>query len=144
MFNWTKRPMKIIPYLRFAWATFMVINFFDRTHFQFGSADSTEVFFTILDGLITIVFSGYCITTGLQEIKRRQIFDAKYIEDFGLFFEFLIFIGGVYLFTLLLLSQPTDIWRLGLLIIWQFGLLILIIVDLKRIRTSENNRQHKL
>ena len=127
--------MKIIPYLRFVWVTFMIINFFLRTRFQFDKFDSIDVFFGLLDVLITTVFSAYCIITGLQEIKKKQIIDAPYFEFFGLCFQFLIFIGGFYLLTSLL-NQPIDLWRLGLLTSWQFGLLVMMIVDFKRIRVT--------
>jgi hypothetical protein len=125
--------MKIIPFLRFGWATFMTVNFVSRTNF--GTGDGLETIFVFLDSLITVTFSAYCIITGIEEVKREQIIDARFFEVFGLFFEFLIFFGGFYLLSILL-KQPVNILRIALLMIWQFGLIVLLIVDFKKIRAS--------
>ena len=91
--------------------------------------------FMVLGGLLTFTFVSYCIVIGLQEIKGRQLIEAKYFESFGLLFEILIFVGGLYL-LFVLLRQQAEFWRIGLVFLWQLGLLTLLIVDIKRIRVS--------
>jgi hypothetical protein len=72
---------------------------------------------------------------GLQEIRNQKIIDAKYFESFGIIFELMIFLGGLYLLSILLQKQ-SDHWRIGLMALWQIGLLTLLVVDIKRIRAS--------
>jgi hypothetical protein len=97
--------------------------------------EGSNILFAILSGILTLIFVTYCIIIGLQEIKSRQIIEARYFEIFGILFEVIIFVGGLFLGAFLL-QQQIDVWKIGLLILWQLGLLILLIVDLKRIRTS--------
>jgi hypothetical protein len=94
--------MKIIPYMRFFWATALSFNFIRQTMLDIQSADEFGLFFTTLGGLLTFSFVSYCIVIGLQEVKRRQMTEAKYFQTFGLLFEMLIFVGGLYLFIVLL------------------------------------------
>jgi hypothetical protein len=127
--------MKIIPYLRFAWATFIIVNFISRTNFNLDEVNGIGILFVVLSGLISLTFSCYCEVTGLQEIKEEQIIDARFFEYFGLFFELLVFLGGVYLIKILI-KHSTEYWRIGLMMIWQIRLLVFILVDIRRIRTS--------
>ena len=127
--------MKIIPYLRFIWAGFIVINLFTQTDFTFDFSDTFNIFFKVIGGLFGLTFASYCIVTGLQEIKNKQLIDARFFEYFGLLVEILIFVGGLYLLVILL-RQQSDLWRTGLIFLWQLGLLTLLIVDIKRIRAS--------
>ena len=127
--------MKIIPYLRFVWATFIILNFVSRTNFNLDGVTGIEIFLIALSGLISLTFSSYCVIIGLQEIKEEQIIDARFFEFFGLFFELLVFLGGLYLLNILF-GHSTEYWRIGLMMIWQIGLLVFILVDVKRIRTA--------
>jgi hypothetical protein len=127
--------MKIIPYLRFVWATFIIVNFLSRTYFNLDGGNGIEILLFALSGLISLSFSSYCVIIGLQEIKKEQVFDARFFEFFGLFFELLVFLGGLYLLNILL-KHDTEYWRIGLMMIWQIGLMVFILVDFKRIRTS--------
>lgn len=96
---------------------------------------SEGLLFGIMNGLFTIAFSAYCITTGVQELRNTQILNARYFEIFGLLFEVLTFMGGFLLFAILF-SQDGDLWRLVLLSVWQLGLLALILTDFRKIRTN--------
>ena len=127
--------MKIIPYMRFIWATTLSFNFIRQTTLDIQTSDDFGLFFIILGGLLTFSFVSYCIVIGLQEIKKRQMTEAKYFQAFGLIFETLIFVGGLYLLVILL-QQQSDFWRIGLIILWQLGLLTLLTVDIKRVRAS--------
>jgi hypothetical protein len=97
--------------------------------------DNVGLTFLILGGLLTFSFVSYCLVVGLKEIKGRNSIEAKYFNVFGLFFEILIFVGGLYLITVLF-RQQFDLLKVGLLTFWQLGLLTLLIVDMKRFRTS--------
>lgn len=121
--------------MRFFWATALSFNFIRQTMLDIQGAAEFELFFTTLGGLLTFSFVSYCIVIGLQEIKKRQVTEAKYFQTFGLLFEILIFVGGLYLF-IVLLRQQSDFWGIGLMLLWQLGLLTLLIVDVKRIRVS--------
>jgi hypothetical protein len=127
--------MKIIPYLRFVWATFIIINFISRTNSNLDAINVIEIFLIALSGLISLTFSCFCVLIGLQEIKEKQIIDARFFEFFGLFFELLVFLGGLHLINVLF-KHSAEYWRIGLMIIWQIGLLVFIFVDFKRMRTS--------
>lgn len=127
--------MKIIPYIRFFWAASLIFNYIKQTKLDIQEPGDFGRFFTVLGGLLTFAFVSYCIVIGLQEIKDRQIIEAKYFELFGLLFETLIFAGGLYLLVILLRHQ-SDLWRIGLMILWQLGLLTLLIIDIRRVRTS--------
>jgi hypothetical protein len=127
--------MKIIPYIRFFWAASLTFNYIKQTKLDIQEAGDIGLFFTVLGGLLTFAFVSYCIVIGLQEIKDRQLIEAKYFESFGLIFETLVFAGGLYLLVILLRHQ-SDFWRIGLVILWQLGLLTLLIIDIKRVRTS--------
>ena len=127
--------MKIIPYIRFFWAASLTFNYIKQTKLDIQEAGDIGLFFTVLSGLLTFAFVSYCIVIGLQEIKDRQLIEAKYFESFGLLFETLVFAGGLYLLVILLRHQ-SDFWRIGLMILWQLGLLTLLIIDIKRVRTS--------
>ena len=127
--------MKIIPYIRFFWATTLSFNFIRQATLDIQTADDIRLFFIILGGLLTFSFVCYCIVIGLQEIKKRQMTEAKYFQTFGLLFEILIFAGGLYLLVILM-RQQSDFWRLGLVFLWQLGLLTLLTVDIKRVRAS--------
>jgi hypothetical protein len=127
--------MKLIPYMRFFWATALSFNFIRQTKLDIQRADDFGLFFIVLSGLLTFSFVSYCIVIGLQEIKKRQPTEAKYFQTFGLLFEILIFVGGLYL-LFVLLRQQSDFWRIGLMFLWQLGLLTLLIIDIKRIRVS--------
>jgi hypothetical protein len=106
-----------------------------QTKLDIQRGDDMGLFSIILGGLLTFTFVFYCVIIGLQEIKKRQLFEAKYFESFGLLFEILIFVVGLYL-VVVLLRQESDFWRVGLMFLWQFGLLTLLIIDIKRIRAS--------
>ena len=127
--------MKITPYLRFLWATSLSFHYIRQTRHDIGESDNIEVSFVILSGLLTLSFVGYCIIMGLQEIRNQKIIDAKYFESFGIIFELMIFLGGLYLLSILLQKQ-NDPWRIGLMALWQIGLLTLLVVDIKKIRAS--------
>ena len=127
--------MKIIPYMRFLWATALSFNFIRQTKLDIQRTDDLGLFFIILGGLLTFPFVTYCAVIGLQEIKEQQKIEAKFLQAFGLLFEILIFIGGLYL-LFVLVRQPFDFWRIGLMILWQLGLLTLLSVDIRRIRVS--------
>jgi hypothetical protein len=127
--------MKIIPYMRFFWATAMSFNYIRQTKLDIQATDDMGLFFMLLNGLLTFSFVSYCIVIGLQEIKHRQPIDSKYFESFGLIFEILIFAGGLYLLVGLV-RQQSDFWRIGIMSLWQLGLLMLLTVDIKRIRVS--------
>jgi hypothetical protein len=72
---------------------------------------------------------------GLQEIRNQDFVEAKYFESFGVFFELVIFLGGLYLLSIQLQNQG-DLWRIGLTALWQIGLLTLLVLDIKKIRAS--------
>lgn len=121
--------------MRFFWATALSVKFLRQTKLDIQRADDFGLFFIVLSGLLTFSFVSYCIVIGLQEIKKRQPTEAKYFQTFGLLFEILIFVGGLYL-LFVLLRQQSDFWRIGLMFLWQLGLLTLLIIDIKRIRVS--------
>ena len=98
-------------------------------------SDNIDLFLVILSGLLTLSFVGYCIIMGLQEIRGQKFIEAKYFESFGIFFELMIFLGGLYLLSIQLQTQ-SDLWRIGLMALWQIGLLTLLVVDIKKIRAS--------
>lgn len=125
--------MKIIPYLRFAWAAFIVINFISQINFNFADSERIEIFIVAFGGLLTLVFLSYCIVIGLQEIREEQIFEARFFEIFGLVFEVLLFLGGLFVLTMLLKSS-IPLWKLGLLLVWETGLILFIVTDFRRIR----------
>ena len=113
----------------------MSFNFIRQTTLDIKNGDNFGLFFITLGGLLTFSFVTYCIVIGLQEIKKRPMTEAKYFQIFGLLFEILIFVGGLYLLVILL-RQQSDFWRIGLMFLWQLGLLTLLTVDIKRVRAS--------
>jgi hypothetical protein len=130
--------MKIIPYMRFFLAVYILFNYISLTILNLPEMNimgDIGLFFSIISGVLTFSFISYCMIMGLQELINRQWIEAKYFQFFGLIFELLIFVTGLYL-LFLLLPQQLEFWRIGLMIIWQLGLLILLIVDLKRIRVG--------
>ncbi len=121
--------------MRFFWATVLSFNFIKQTTLDIQKEDDIGLFFIILGGLLTFSFVSYCIVIGLQEINKRQPTEAKYFQTFGLLFEILIFVGGLYL-LIVLVQHQANFWRIGLMFLWQLGLLTLLIVDIRRIRVS--------
>jgi hypothetical protein len=117
--------MKIIPYLRLAWAAQMIITAFSRN----------EVPLNFISGLTGLTFILYCIIIGIQEIKNKHFIETRFFYIFGAFFEVLIFLAGLYV---LKLTQVAGIeaWRIALLIFWQIVLMAIIIVDIRRLWTN--------
>lgn len=128
-------PVRIIPYLRFVWATLILVNYIIQASSDFDEARGIEIFLIMVVGLILLTFSLYCVLIGIQEIKKHQMLEAKFFEFFGLFFEFLIFLGGLYLIRMLF-NQNSEYWRIGLMLVWQAVLVVFLYVDFKRIRTQ--------
>ena len=123
--------MNIIPYLRFVWATTIVIRLFTDKSFDFDNSDILQNIIVIFGGLFTLTFTAYCVITGIQELKNREIIDAKYFDAFGLFVQIIVFLAGLVLLKLYFV-QKFDLLTIGLLTFWQAGLLLLIIVDVRR------------
>jgi hypothetical protein len=127
--------MKIIPYMRFSWALYVTFNYIKQIPLDIQHIDNNGLLPMFLGGLLTLTFVTYCIIIGLQEIKDQQLIEAKYFELFGLLVEILVFAAGFYLLVILFQYQ-SNFWKIGLMILWQLGLLTLLIIDIKRIRTS--------
>lgn len=127
--------MKAIPYLRFAMAIWVSYNFINQIILEFNG-NEFEFLLTILMGLMTLGFVVYCIVLGLQEIKEHRIFSARYLEYFGILFEFLVLLSGIFMW-IALVQQPLILWTIIIYIIFTLGLSILLIVDLKRIRSVQ-------
>lgn len=130
--------MKIIPYMRFFLAVYILFNYISLTILNLPERNdmgNIGLFFSIFSGVLTFSFISYCMIMGLQELINRQWMEAKYFQFFGLIFELLLFVTGLYL-LFVLRPQQLEFWRIGLMIVWQLGLLILLIVDIKRIRVG--------
>jgi len=121
--------MRIAPYLRISWAIIITINI--TTGLLEGpdySADSNPVS-QFLIATVGAIFAFYCTLTGIQEIMNRQLTHAKIFSLFGLIFEIIVFASTFWLIGTTI-SQSTGV--LSFLILWQIGILVLIIVDLKK------------
>ena len=128
--------MKLIPYLRFAWAASIIISFIKQDSFDFAGADKIEGFIVFSTGLLSLSFSFYCIVIGIQEIRMEKMINARYFEIFGLFFELLVFLGGFYL-VIELFTYWTKYWQIVLFIVWEIGVLVFLAIDLKRLRANQ-------
>jgi hypothetical protein len=71
----------------------------------------------------------------LQELKERRLFQAIFFSAFGVIFEIVIFLGGLYVLQLIP-GNEVAAFRMILLICFQIGLVILIFIDVKRAWTG--------
>jgi uncharacterized membrane protein len=123
--------MTIIPYLRFLWGTTIIVNYFLET-----SSKTDEIVPKIIEGLFVMTFTTYCIIIGIEELKEKELVNARLFKLFGIVFEIVIFIYGFILFKYII-GQTGEIWRIALLTSWQIGLFALIFTDIKRIFISK-------
>ena len=110
----------------------MIINLLSEYISTGNGFDSVDVFSSGVAGLVTFTFLLYCILEGLQELRIIKLIQAKYFKAFGIFFEVLLFLAGIYILTI---SNATFISWWSIIIVFQVtGLLILIVVDIKKIQ----------
>lgn len=128
--------MKAIPYLRFILAIFVSYNFINQTISE-SSKNEFEFLFTIFTGLLVLGFVVYSIVVGLQEIRGYQIFNARFLEYFGILFQLLIFLGSVFVISFLV-QEPHFPWSTTVYIAFSLVLLTLLIVDIKRVRSVKS------
>jgi len=125
--------MKFVPYLRILWAITIVTNFLLRDTIVSGSEQGR----LLIQGLTIFVvgtFVLYCVLMAIQEITSNQFINARFFNVFGLFFEVVIFI--VTLYMLKIAGGVLEPVNLALVIVWQLGMLILIIVDVRKFFVS--------
>src|SRR5688572_18809779 len=112
--------MKIIPYLRFAWATQLIVNSISGTFFLSATNQGPAVIsFNFIKGLVGLTFILYCVIMAIQEIKNKQLIDAKFFYVFGIFFQILIFVGGFFILKVIHGIETIEVWRIALLVFWQ-------------------------
>jgi len=121
--------MKIIPYLRFAWAIWIVWKFFVGGKFQLGLG--FDIFIQAIKITIVVTFLAYLIIIGIEELKDKRLTDARFLEHFGLFFEVLMFIGLI--LTMSFWSDEVAPWKTALFTVAELLVFVLIWVDFKRI-----------
>ena len=127
--------MKLIPYLRFTLGVFVLINFLSRINSNKTGLRNFDIFATGFSGLLIFTFLLYCLLEGLQELRNMKLIQAKYFRTFGLFFEVLIFLSG--LFILVSANGYLSPWWFALIVIFQvIGVLTLVIIDIKKIRLN--------
>lgn len=124
---------KMVPYLRFTIGLFVLVNFLTGIGFNRTGIDNFDNFATGLAGLLALTFLLYCLLEGLQELRNKEIIQAKFFKVFGLIFEVILFVTGAYILTI---SRGLFSWWTTLIIFPTIGLLILITVDVRKIRVS--------
>jgi hypothetical protein len=127
--------MKIIPYLRFAWAISIIIQVVSETSLFNANQPQDALPFDLIIKLILVTFSLYCVIMGVQEVVNKQFVEAPYFYIFGIFFQTLISLALLYILNVVRGLQ-IDMWRVGLLMIWEMVLFMLIFVDIKRLYTN--------
>jgi|GEM_PF-2814533 len=128
--------MKIIPYIRFAVAVAIIFNWLSHTSFTFVHLTRPQIVAELASALFSLTFALYCSLMGLQELKERQLFNARFFNAFGVFFQIIIFVVGLF-FLRFLFGLKIEVWKIGWLIIYQMALLVLIFVDVRRIWAKE-------
>ena len=127
--------MKLIPYLRFAWAGQITVDLLASTTFH-SALEHEGHLWNVFRALFVLTFAVYCVTIGIQEIKERQFIDGNYFYIFGTLYEILAFIGSIYVLSRLN-GRDVEIWRIGIVMIWNITLLTIIYVDIRRMWTSK-------
>jgi hypothetical protein len=124
--------MKIIPYIRFLWAGYIIVAPFFETRFNNIAQGPVGSLSMIINGVIGFTFVLYCVVTGIQELTRKQLIDAKFFYFFGIFFEILIFLAGAYMVTVAR-DVGIETSRIAMLVCWQVVMAIVVFVDVRRI-----------
>jgi len=132
----------IAPYLRIIWAVVILITIttglFQGPDYS-GELNAVSQFLT---GVVKVIFAFYCILIGVQEILTRQLTNAKIFNLFGLLFEIIVFACGCWIITFTVTHPKVmKIWELRFSILWQIGILTLIIVDVKKYFQSRSEQE---
>jgi uncharacterized membrane protein SirB2 len=123
----------MIPYLRFAWAAYILVNSTLNIHGDFQHLPGGQILFEWMIRIITITFVLYCVIRGWEELKGAKFTNAKFFDVFGLVFEILILISG-FIFLNVVDVNSIKLWRVASLILFQFALIAIIWTDFKKLR----------
>ena len=124
--------MKIIPYLRFAWALILIVKFFTNTPNNLAYPEGIKLLVGSMEAVIIWTFVLYCILEGVQEITNTEFIQAIFFDFFGIIVEIITFIVMVLIF-LFLIGKGIGALIISLMLLWQIGVLILIVVDLRKL-----------
>jgi hypothetical protein len=129
--------MKFLAVLRFTWALAIVVNIFFTNSSSFERANAANIFFQWMTWLVVGTFVLYCIITGIQEWSANQFIHASFFNIFGVVFEILVFLAGLYIIDIYRIKEM-KLWRLVLVLLWQTGLITLIVADIRRLWRNRN------
>ncbi|MTI40919.1 hypothetical protein [Fulvivirga lutimaris] len=130
--------MKVVPYLRFCVALFILYKLSDiiGSHLEEGNTQIYVV--NIIMDCLSLLYIYYLFKEAILEIRENFNSKFKVLRIFGLIFHFLIFIGGT---IVLLFSDWSNVKPFNgfLSISFILELFVLILVDYKKIRTRAIN-----
>ena len=123
--------IKIISIIRFCVVVYMIYKITMTTILEWSSWDNIEVVVNIIIDFLTGSFVIYSIIESLNDFKSTVNDDIRFLRIFGLVFQFFILIGGILTF----LTWDFHVsWRVIPPLLFLVGFLILIIVDIKKLR----------
>jgi hypothetical protein len=121
----------MIPYLRFAWAGYLIINTAVSHNFIFNDVTGGKILFETMIRVVTVTFTLYCIIRGWEELKDKRFTHAIFFDIFGLLFEVIIFTIGI--FVLLIVDvREVKLWRIASLVLFEIALITIIWTDVKK------------
>jgi hypothetical protein len=126
--------MKIIPYLRFAWAGQIITDSWSYTSFTSTLGREGQVW-DVFTGSLALTFVLYCLVMGIQELKELKLVEGKYFYIFGTLYELMIFLSGLYIIRLVG-EKDFEIWRIGVVMFWNIVLLTIIFLDIRKVWTN--------
>lgn len=122
---------KIIPLIRVSVVVYMIYKITLTTIEEWSSWDNIETAVNIIIDFLIGGFVIYSIIESLNDFKNTINDDIRFLRIYGLAFQFFILIGGILTF----LTWDFHLsWRVIPPLLFLVGFLILIKVDIKKLR----------
>lgn len=127
--------MNLIPYVWFTFAAIITYNSIMQVLLELAAWDSFELLIFGIYGLLTFSFVFYLLIAGVQELKKKELFAAKFFSVFGLVFELISFFGLLYVLTALI-GKNFRLWATTYVFFMLVGILTLVVVDFRKMRAQ--------
>ncbi len=101
--------------------------------------DAVNIWVNIIMDSLTLAYVVYLIREGILELRTQVNHNFRFFRIYGLVFEIILFIGAA--LTLAFVEwNNVNIWSMMPAILFEIGLFLLLLVDLKKLQRAKSKK----